>query len=167
MNPSLLPLSIYGEGAGGEETSLANTPKNFFIYLTKYKDMTKQYLGEFEELVLTLVAALHEDAYGASIADEIETRRKREVNLSAVHITLYRLEDKGYIKSSLGGGTKERGGRRKRIYTITPAGMAMLRTMKEARVDLWKMVPQLKLTTGLNLLVISAYLFDSLSNQLL
>jgi len=107
--------------------------------------MPKEYLGEFEELVLTLVAALQEDAYGAAIADEIESRMKRDVNLSAVHVTLYRLEDKGYIKSSLGGGTKERGGRRKRIYTVTSAGMAMLRAMKEARVDLWKLVPQLKL----------------------
>jgi DNA-binding PadR family transcriptional regulator len=106
--------------------------------------MPKEYLGEFEELILTLVAALQEDAYGAAIADEIEARMRRSVNLSAVHVTLYRLEDKGYIKSSLGGGTKERGGRRKRIYTVTSAGMAMLKAMKEARVDLWKMVPQLK-----------------------
>ena len=107
--------------------------------------MPKEYLGEFEELVLTLVAALQEDAYGAAIADEIESRMKRDVNLSAVHVTLYRLEDKGYIKSSLGGGTNERGGRRKRIYTVTSAGMALLKAMKEARVDLWKLVPQLKL----------------------
>ena len=108
--------------------------------------MAKEYLGEFEELVLTLVAALQEDAYGAAIADEIEQRLKREVNLSAVHVTLYRLEDKGYIKSSMGGGTKERGGRRKRIFTVTSAGMAMLKAMKEARVDLWKLVPQLKMS---------------------
>ena len=101
--------------------------------MTKYKDMGKEYLGEFEELVLTLVAALQEDAYGAAISDEIEVKLKRDVNLSAVHVTLYRLEDKGYIKSSMGGGTKERGGRRKRIYTITSAGMAMLRAMKETR----------------------------------
>ena len=108
--------------------------------------MAKEYLGEFEELILTLVAALQEDAYGAAISEEIETRLKRDVNLSAVHVTLYRLEDKGLIKSALGGGTKERGGRRKRIYTITSAGMAMLRAMKESRIDLWKMVPQLKIT---------------------
>jgi PadR family transcriptional regulator PadR len=106
--------------------------------------MAKEYLGEFEELILTLVAALQEDAYGAAIAEEIEIRMKRDVNLSAVHVTLYRLEDKGHIKSALGGGTKERGGRRKRIYSITSAGMAMLRAMKESRMDLWKMVPQLK-----------------------
>ena len=108
--------------------------------------MAKEYLGEFEELILTMVAALQEEAYGAAITEEIETRLKREVNLSAVHVTLYRLEDKGYIKSKLGGGTSERGGRRKRLYTITNAGMALLRAMKEARIDLWKMVPQLKIT---------------------
>jgi PadR family transcriptional regulator PadR len=110
--------------------------------------MSKEYLGEFEELILTMVAALQEDAYGAAIAEEIETRLKREVNLSAVHVTLYRLEDKGYIKSSLGGATKERGGRRKRIFTITSAGMAMLKAMKESRVELWKLVPQLKMIGG-------------------
>jgi PadR family transcriptional regulator, regulatory protein PadR len=108
--------------------------------------MAKEYLGEFEELVLTMVAALQEDAYGAAISEEIETRLKREVNLSAVHVTLYRLEDKGYIKSSMGGGTNERGGRRKRIFTITSAGMAMLRAMKESRVELWKLIPQLKMS---------------------
>ena len=104
--------------------------------------MAKEYLGEFEELILTMVAALQDDAYGAAISDEIETKFKREVNLSAVHVTLYRLEDKGYIKSRMGGGTKERGGRRKRIFTITSAGLAMLRAMKETRLELWKMVPQ-------------------------
>ena len=108
--------------------------------------MGKEYLGEFEELILTMVAALQEDAYGAAISDEIESKLKREVNLSAVHVTLYRLEDKGYIKSRLGGGTKERGGRRKRIFSVTSAGMAMLRTMKETRLELWKMVPQLKIS---------------------
>ena len=107
--------------------------------------MAKEYLGEFEELILTMVGALQEDAYGAAIEEEIESRLKREVNLSAVHVTLYRLEDKGLIKSALGGATKERGGRRKRIFTITSAGMAMLRSMKEARIDLWKLVPQLKI----------------------
>lgn len=107
--------------------------------------MAKEFLGEFEEIILTLVAGLQEDAYGAAIAEEIETRLKREVNLSAVHVTLYRLEDKGLIKSKFGGGTNERGGRRKRIFTITNSGLAMLKAMKEARIDLWKLVPQLKI----------------------
>jgi PadR family transcriptional regulator PadR len=105
--------------------------------------MPKEYLGEFEELILTLVAVLRDDAYGAAITEEIRQRQNRDVNLSAVHVTLYRLEDKGYVKSSLGGETNERGGRRKRIFTVTSAGMAMLKAMKESRIELWKLVPKL------------------------
>lgn len=108
--------------------------------------MAKEYLGEFEELVLTMVGVLREDAYGAMIAEEITSRQDRDVNLSAVHVTLYRLEDKGLIKSSFGGATSERGGRRKRIYTVTNAGFATLRVMKESRVELWKLIPQLKIS---------------------
>ncbi len=107
--------------------------------------MGKEYLGEFEELILTLVAVLQEEAYGAAIAEELETRVKRDANLSAIHVTLYRLEDKGYVKSAFGGSTNERGGRRKRVYTVTSAGMAMLKSMKESRLQLWKLVPQLKI----------------------
>jgi PadR family transcriptional regulator, regulatory protein PadR len=107
--------------------------------------MGKEYLGEFEELVLTMVAVLKDEAYGAAITAEIENRQDREVNLSAVHVTLYRLEDKGLIKSAFGGTTNERGGRRKRIFTVTNAGFAMLKAMKESRIELWKLIPQLKI----------------------
>jgi len=110
--------------------------------------MSKEFLGEFEELVLTMVGILQEDAYGNAIVSEIKERVGREVNLSAVHVTLYRLEDKGLVKSSMGAATNVRGGRRKRIFQITNAGLAMLRAMKEARIDLWKLVPQLKITVG-------------------
>lgn len=106
--------------------------------------MSKEYLGEFEELVLTMVGILQEDAYGNAIVNEIKARVGRDSNLSAVHVTLYRLEDKGLIKSYMGGATNARGGRRKRIFTITNAGLSMLRSMKEARIDLWKLIPQLK-----------------------
>jgi PadR family transcriptional regulator PadR len=106
--------------------------------------MSKEYLGEFEELVLTMVGILQEEAYGNAIVNEIKARLGRDSNLSAVHVTLYRLEDKGFVKSKMGGATNARGGRRKRIFTITNAGLALLRSMKEARIDLWKMVPQLK-----------------------
>jgi PadR family transcriptional regulator PadR len=107
--------------------------------------MGKEYLGEFEELVLTMVGILREDAYGNAIVNEIRDRVGRDSNLSAVHVTLYRLEDKGLVKSSMGGSTNARGGRRKRIFTVTNAGLAMLRAMKEARMDLWKLIPQLKI----------------------
>jgi PadR family transcriptional regulator, regulatory protein PadR len=105
--------------------------------------MSKEYLGEFEELVLTMVGVLQEEAYGNAIVNEIKDRLGRDSNLSAVHVTLYRLEDKGLVKSNMGGATSTRGGRRKRIFSITNAGLAMLKSMKEARVDLWKLIPRL------------------------
>ena len=103
----------------------------------------KEYLGEFEELVLTMAGILQEEAYGNAIVTEINERVGRKVNLSAVHVTLYRLEDKGYLTSTMGGKTKARGGRRKRIFTITNTGLAMLLSMKNTRVNLWKLIPQL------------------------
>jgi PadR family transcriptional regulator PadR len=107
--------------------------------------MQKEYLGEFEELVLTMVGILQEDAYGNAIVNEFKDRVGRTVNLSAVHVTLYRLEDKGFVKSGMGGATNARGGRRKRIFTITNAGLAVLRAKKEQQVELWKLMPQLKI----------------------
>jgi PadR family transcriptional regulator, regulatory protein PadR len=106
--------------------------------------MTREFLNDFEELILTMVAAQGENAYGAAITMEIERWLERKVTLSAVHVILYRLEDKGYVKSKVGGATNERGGRSKRIYTITNAGVAVLRAMKETRTEIWKLVPQLK-----------------------
>jgi PadR family transcriptional regulator, regulatory protein PadR len=110
--------------------------------------MSKDYLGEFEELVLTVVGILQGDAYGHAIVNEIKLRVGRDCNLSAVHVTLYRLEDKGYVKSQMGGATQERGGRRKRIFTLTNSGLVLLRTMKESRQDLWKLIPQLRMVNG-------------------
>jgi PadR family transcriptional regulator PadR len=110
--------------------------------------MAKEFLNDFEELILTMVASLQENAYGAAITIEIERWLERKVTLSAVHVTLYRLEDRGLVKSKIGGATNERGGRRKRIYSITSAGLATLRTMKETRTELWKTVPQLKINTN-------------------
>lgn len=106
--------------------------------------MAKEVLGEFEELVLTLVAILDKEAYGNSIVSEIEEQIGRQVNLGGVHVTLYRLEDKGLVRSRVGGATSLRGGRRKRLFTITAAGLSVLKSMKEDRQQLWKLIPQLK-----------------------
>jgi DNA-binding PadR family transcriptional regulator len=97
----------------------------------------KNYLGEFEELVLLTIAVLGEDAYGVSIKDEIEQRAKRSVSIGALHSTITRLEEKGYLKSELGGSTQERGGRRKRFFQITRGGKAALNESKKLRDELW------------------------------
>ena len=92
-----------------------------------------------------MVGILGDEAYGNTIVTEIKSRLGRKANLSAVHVTLYRLEDKGLVRSHMGGATNARGGRRKRIFQVTNAGLAMMKTMKEARQDLWKLIPQLQM----------------------
>lgn len=101
------------------------------------------YLGEFEELVMMTCAFLQHDAYGINIVEAIKSRMDRDVNLSAVHITLYRLEDKGLVSSKVGGSTAKRGGRRKRIFHLTPAGTKQLKETQRKRQEFWHLIPQL------------------------
>jgi DNA-binding PadR family transcriptional regulator len=106
------------------------------------------YLGEFEELVLISVAALTEDAYGVSIMQYIIKEAGRNVNISAVHEVLKRLQRKGYVKSKMGGATQERGGRRKRYFTVTASGKRTLEENMKLKIQLYKQIPNfsLKLT---------------------
>ena len=106
--------------------------------------MIPDQIGHFEEQVLTLVAILGEEAYGNAIVQAVKDQLDRNVNLSAVHITLYRLQDKGLVTSEMGGATTNRGGRRKRFFRITNAGKRKLNELQEQRLKLWKMLPELK-----------------------
>ena len=104
--------------------------------------MGRSYLGEFEELVLLTVAVLEGTAYGVTIAAELKQRmNNRLISLSGVHIALYRLEEKGFVVSELGGATSERGGRRKRLFRITALGKRTLAEMRQVRNELWDAIP--------------------------
>ena len=97
----------------------------------------KPYLGELEELVLLTVAVLGSDAYGVSIQKEITVRSDRAITMGGLHSTIARLEEKGYLKSWVGGATAERGGRSKRYYEITAAGKKAVAETKHLRDALW------------------------------
>jgi PadR family transcriptional regulator PadR len=88
-------------------------------------------LGEFEQLVLMAVLRAGDDAYGVTIRRAIVERSGREVSLAAVYKTLTRLEEKGFVVTTVGEPTPERGGRRKRYYSITVAGRQSLRQSVE------------------------------------
>ena len=79
-------------------------------------------LGEFEQLVLIAMTRLGPDAYGATIRRDIESRTGRDLAISAVYVTLERLETKGLVRSRIGDPTPERGGRRRKHYELLPAG---------------------------------------------
>lgn len=105
--------------------------------------MKTKSLGEFEELVLLTVAAQHNEAYGVSIMESIEEVVNRNINVSAIHVALKRLSDKGFVKSRFGGITNERGGRRKKFYEITASGKKILDQQYELRKHLYQQIPKI------------------------
>lgn len=100
--------------------------------------MARGSLGEFEHLILLAVYRLGADAYGVPVIREVEQRTGRTVTQAAAYLTLRRLEDKGFIKSTLGKPTAERGGRAKRYFQITKAGLRQLRESRAALSSMWE-----------------------------
>lgn len=103
--------------------------------------MKRSSLGELEELILLIIGVLKEDAYGVTITQMLEKETGRMIDFSTVHTTLKRLEEKGSVKSVMGGATTARGGRRKRYFSITAYGYKALRESKEVRIRLWSLMP--------------------------
>ena len=95
------------------------------------------YLGEFEQVVLLAVVRLGEDAYGARIRREIEERSGRPVTIGAAYVTLDRLVEKGYLRAREADGSEERGGRAKRFFSVTAAGIAALEATRELQTRMW------------------------------
>jgi PadR family transcriptional regulator PadR len=93
---------------------------------------TPAYLGEFEYAVLLAVLQLRDAAYAVPVRELIEGRTARAVARGALYTALERLEVKGCVKSALRDATDERGGRPRRYFTVTPTGMAALRTTHAA-----------------------------------
>jgi len=102
--------------------------------------MKRTYLGEFEEIVLLTVAILRDTAYGVSITEEIEQQTGRSLSVSAVHAALHRLEEKGMVSSYMGDATAERGGRRKRLFSVTAAGSRTLDEIRLLRNRMWNAI---------------------------
>ncbi|MVM32560.1 PadR family transcriptional regulator [Spirosoma sp. HMF4905] len=103
--------------------------------------MKRSYLGEFEEIVLLTVAVMEGQAYGVALTHEIIEQTGRSVRLNQIHAALQRLEDKGMVKSEMGEPTAERGGRRKRLFTVTAYGRRTLQEIQDVRVNLWTRMP--------------------------
>lgn len=112
--------------------------------------MKRTFLGEFEEIVLLVVAGCNEEAYGVTIWERVQEYTGRSISLSAVHANLYRLEEKGFLTSEMGGATAERGGRRKRFFSITNYGNRALQEINEIRQQLWQAIPAEKLQPKLS-----------------
>ena len=100
--------------------------------------MTREALGEFEQMVLLAILQLTGDVYGVPIVDEIERRTGRSVSPAAVYVTLRRLEEKGLLASRMSDPTPERGGKARRCVTVTPHGVGLLRESRQVFERMWK-----------------------------
>ena len=106
--------------------------------------MGESRLREFEEMVLLAVLVAGAEAYGVSLQQILAEQAGREVSLGAIYTALDRLTRKGLVRSELGAPTPVRGGRRKRHYELTPAGLDEMRELRRIREGMWKQVaPQL------------------------
>lgn len=94
-------------------------------------------LGEFELMVMLAVLHRKDDAYGVTIAQELENRSDRATSRGALYVTLKRLEEKGFLTSSLQRPGEDRGGRRRRYYQPTPEGIVAVGDAREAMRRMW------------------------------
>jgi PadR family transcriptional regulator PadR len=129
MLSSALPDEGYQRPDLNEHAVRVVDPSTHFFYIV---DVMRDYLGEFEHIVLLAVLRLGENAYGVTVRHEIEARIEREVSIGAVYATLERLQAKGYVSSDVGEPTPERGGRSKRYFRILPKGVAAVHRTQRA-----------------------------------
>ena len=107
--------------------------------------MASESLGEFEQLVLLAIVHLRTDAYGMTIRRQIEERTGRVVAIGALYTALERLEQKGYVTSTLSDPTPQRGGRAKRLFRLERAGTAALKRSRDTLAAMWAgLSPDLK-----------------------
>src|SRR3954463_12888878 len=95
-------------------------------------------LGTFEQAVLLAVLRLGEHAYGRGILHEVQERLERDVSAGAAYATLDRLESKGLVGSKVAPGTAARGGRPRRYYYVSRAGLRALTDTKVAIDKIWR-----------------------------
>jgi DNA-binding PadR family transcriptional regulator len=102
----------------------------------------KRLLTDFELMAMLAVLRVRAEAYGVPIARELEAAGRR-VTLGAVYLALDRLENQGLLASTLGDATSQRGGRAKRCFRVTAAGLRAIRATQRAFVALWQGIPEL------------------------
>jgi PadR family transcriptional regulator PadR len=99
--------------------------------------MKRTFISELEELILLAVGGLNPDAYAYSIRKEINQQISKSLSLASVHTVLYRLEKDGLLISKLGGKSDKRGGRSKRLFTLTKTGVETVRDIQNIRHAMW------------------------------
>jgi len=98
--------------------------------------MTRQHLGEFEQLLLLALAQAGPDASGTDIRELIEARTRRTLSPGAIYTGYQRLERREFVSSAFGDPTPARGGKRRKLYRLTPAGARAITATQTALASL-------------------------------
>jgi PadR family transcriptional regulator PadR len=99
-------------------------------------------LGEFEEFTLLAVRALGDHTYAVPVQRYVEEATARPVSMGAIYAALDRLEDKGFVQSSMGEATARRGGKPKRLFRVTPIGVQTARELHRVRERIWNAIAE-------------------------
>lgn len=117
----------------------------FRIFRIDFEDTIMSLLTRAEELVLTAIWMLEDNAYTITIQEKIREFSGESWSLGTIYAPLERLEKRQFIVSSLSGTTPERGGRQKRMYTVTGFGKSTLKQIQEMQMSMWKQIPELNI----------------------
>lgn len=104
--------------------------------------MRRDRVGEFEELTLLAILAIGGPICAVPVQQLMEERAARSVSIGAVCAAFGRLESKGFLRSTFGEATPQRGGKRKRLYEVTQAGIRQLRELSQVREQIWKTIEE-------------------------
>lgn len=104
--------------------------------------MRSNRIGEFEELTLLAVKAIEPPVYGVPVQRFVEKHAGGTVAMGAIYAALERLERKGHVRSAMSEPVAARGGKSRRLYTITPSGMQALRDIRRVRDRIWRAIEE-------------------------
>src|SRR5687768_5344190 len=104
--------------------------------------MEGECLGEFEEFTLLAVRALGDNTYAVPIQQYVEKVTGRTISIGSIYAALARLEDKGFLCSTMSEAVAQRGGKSKRMYSVTPAGLRTARDLHRVRERIWNAIAE-------------------------
>ncbi len=128
---------LAGGTCGNHRSCIIHIVNIHFVTLRMTVDKKSGHIGEFEQLALLAVMRLGDSAYGAPIQRELEATAGRRASISAIYITLTRLQDKGLVSSWMGAPTEARGGKKRRFFKVGPAGVAALDRARSQLLSMW------------------------------
>ena len=104
--------------------------------------MKGDHLGEFEEFTLLAIRALGDNTYAVPIQQYVEKVTGRRISIGSIYATLGRLEEKGFVRSTMSEAVAQRGGKSRRIYTVTPSGLRTARDLHRVRERIWNAIAE-------------------------